>query len=262
MSAPGPEEDLSRLSVLEQVSRLKDGLVAHAQGKPFDGEDAAYRALRQALRRNPAVYAQLPDFIGTCSDLSQFWSFIRTRFSTYRERREFLWQAFAPVIEHLEANEHHPGAAPVTETLARFDAEAVHAAWEKALARRQDDPEGAITAARMLIETVCKHILDDADVSYGDDFDLPKLWYLTAQQLNLAPNQHQEESFRVILGNCQSIVSRLATIRNTVGDAHGQGRRPVKPKGRHAELAVNLAGTMVAFLIATWQEYSASEASP
>lgn len=256
MSAPASNEDLSRLTVLEQVNRLQDGLVAHAQGKPFDGDDPAYRALRQALRRHPGVYAQLPDFIRTCSDLSQFWSFIRSRFSTYKERREFLWHAFAPVIEDLEANEHHIGVAPVTETLAQFDAEAVHAAWEKALTRRQDDPEGAITAARTLIETVCKHILDDAGVAYHDDLDLPKLWHLTAQQLNLAPRQHQEEAFRAILGNCQSIVNRLATIRNTVGDAHGQGRLPVKPKGRHAELAVNLAGTMAAFLVATWQERS------
>jgi hypothetical protein len=30
----------------------------------------------------------------------------------------------------------------------------------------------------------------------------------------------------------------------------------VKPKARHAELAVNLAGTMAAFLVATWKERS------
>jgi hypothetical protein len=28
----------------------------------------------------------------------------------------------------------------------------------------------------------------------------------------------------------------------------------VKPKPRHAELAVNLAGAMAAFMVATWQE--------
>ncbi|WP_267905856.1 abortive infection family protein [Halomonas sp. A40-4] len=34
-------------------------------------------------------------------------------------------------------------------------------------------------------------------------------------------------------------------------NAHGKVPRPAKPKPRHAELAVNLAGTMAAFLIAT-----------
>jgi hypothetical protein len=58
--------------------------------------------------------------------------------------------------------------------------------------------------------------------------------------------------FKSILGNCQSIVNNLASIRNKIGDAHGQGRKAVRAKPRHAELAVNLAGTMASFLVATW----------
>lgn len=38
-----------------------------------------------------------------------------------------------------------------------------------------DDPEGAITAARTLLETVCKHILDERGVDYEADADLPAL---------------------------------------------------------------------------------------
>ena len=121
------------------------------------------------------------------------------------------------------------------------------------------DPEGAITAARTLLETVCKYVLDDTGAPYPDDADLPKLWALAAEQLNLAPHQHQEGVFTAILGNCQAVVNNLGAIRNRVGDAHGQGRRPVKPKARHAELAVNLAGTMAAFLVATWKERSGDE---
>jgi hypothetical protein len=145
---------------------------------------------------------------------------------------------------------------PITEALETFDPDHVHAAWQKALDRRLADPEGAITAARMLLETVCKHILDEAAAPYPDDADLPKLWALVAERLNLAPHQHQEQIFKAILGNCQSVVNHLGAIRNRIGDAHGQGRKPVKPKARHAELAVNLAGTMAAFLIATWKEQS------
>jgi hypothetical protein len=87
-----------------------------------------------------------------------------------------------------------------------------------------------------------------------DNADLSKLWALTADQLNLTPHQHQEEVFKAILGNCQAVVNHLEAIRNRIGDAHGQGRRPVKPKPRHAEFAVNLAGTMAAFLISTWKD--------
>ncbi|PHQ59609.1 MAG: hypothetical protein COC03_05050 [Robiginitomaculum sp.] len=42
--------------------------------------------------------------------------------------------------------------------------------------------------------------------------------------------------------------------KQAVSDSHGQGKMPIKPKPRHAELAVNLAGTMASFLISTWQE--------
>ena len=158
------------------------------------------------------------------------------------------------VIDYLETQDRTPGTSVISDTLGAFDSGHVYLAWQKALDRRIDDPEGAITSGRTLLETVCKHILDDAQVAYSENIDLPKLWALSAEQTNLAPSQHQEEVFKVILGNCQSVVNHLSSIRNRVGDAHGQGRRPVKPKPRHAELAVNLAGTMAAFLVATWQE--------
>ena len=122
--------------------------------------------------------------------------------------------------------------------------------------RRLSDPDGAITAARALLESTCKHVLDELHVSYPDDADPAKLWALCAEQLNLSPDQHSEKVFKAILGNCQSIVNNLAAIRNKVGDAHGQGKRAVRPKSRHAELAVNLAGTMAAFLVSTWKERS------
>ena len=76
----------------------------------------------------------------------------------------------------------------------------------------------------MLLESVGKHILDEARKPYDNDVDLPKLWALTAQNLNIAPHQHQVEVFKAILGNCQSVVNSLGAIRNKIGDAHGQGK--------------------------------------
>lgn len=253
--------EFSKLSNLQQVFRLKDGLLSQAQGQNFEGGDDTYRGLRNVLRTSPSVYSKLPKFIGSCTSLSEFWSFIKSQSSTYQERREFLREAFAPVIEYLEASDSNPGLQPMGEILSRFDGEGVHLTWEKALNRRIVDPEGAITAARTLIETVCKHILDDIGIAYEADVDLPKLWRLAAEQLNLAPELHHEQTFKAILGNCQSIVNNLAAIRNSVGDAHGQGRRPIRPKPKHAELAVNLAGTMAAFLVATWEERTAATSS-
>lgn len=251
-------QSLFEESILDTALRLQNGLIAEATGSSFDGGNYAYQELRQYFASRGDTKTKLPDFVRRCRDLAQFWQFIKYERAHYYERRELIWEAFRPLIEYLEAYDRAPGLAPVTETLEKFDSEHVHAVWQKALDRRIVDPDGAITAARTLLETVCKHILDDAGVTYPDDADPSKLWALAAEQCNLAPNQHQESVFKAILGNCQSVVNNLAAIRNRVGDAHGQGRRPVKPKPRHAELAVNLAGTMAAFLVATWEERKSS----
>jgi hypothetical protein len=127
-------------------------------------------------------------------------------------------------------------------------------AWNKALERRASDPEGAITAGRTLVESVCKLILDEASEPYSADADLPVLYSIVAKLLRLAPSQHTEKVFKQILGGCHSVVEGIGAVRNKLGDAHGQGRRPVKPAPRHVDLVVNLAGAMAAFLAATWIE--------
>lgn len=152
-----------------------------------------------------------------------------------------------------------PSSQEVSIVLGSFDEEGVHAAWQKAMARKNTDPEGAITAARTLLETVCKHVLDHCEnASYQPGDDLPKLWKACAETLNLAPSQHTLEPFKQVLGGCTSVVHGLGTVRNRIGDAHGQGRRPVKPKPRHAALAVDLAGAMANFIVTTFNERSDS----
>lgn len=156
-------------------------------------------------------------------------------------------------VRETTASGVQPADELISKALVSFDESGVHHAWQKALDRRASDPEGAITAAKTLLETVCKHIIDEAGGTYGENDDLPKLYNTAAECLNLAPTQHTEKVFKSILGNCQSVVGNLAALRNKLGDAHGQGKRPVRPHARHAELAVNLAGTMAMFLIGTWQ---------
>ena len=95
--------------------------------------------------------------------------------------------------------------------------------------------------------------LHEDDVAYSED-DLPRLHGKVANVLNIAPSQHTEQVFKQILGGCHAVVEGLGALRNRLGDAHGQGKRPVRPASRHAELAVNLAGAMATFLVATYKE--------
>ncbi|MCW0047308.1 hypothetical protein ABIB58_003097 [Brevundimonas sp. UYEF29] len=149
--------------------------------------------------------------------------------------------------------ESSPGDAGISSALIRFDREVVHRRWTDALERRATDPEGAITLARTLLEDVIKWLLSKQGIGYDDKADLPVLYRLIANALKLAPDAYTEDVFKRILGSCQSVVESLGTLRNRLSDAHSEGPLRAKPHGRHAELAVNLAGTMATFLVSTWE---------
>lgn len=190
----------------------------------------------------------LPKFVCTYRNLSAFWPYIKNEAGTYAERRRIIIEAFTPLMDHLEGQNGVPSDVVASDALESFDAEGVHAVWVKALARRTSDPEGAITVARTLLETVTKRILDELGVGYSDKDDLPKLYARTAQALNLAPNQHTEEPIRAILGGAMTLVNGIGTLRNRLSDSHGRGGRlPVRPSSRHASLAVNTAGAIATF---------------
>lgn len=154
------------------------------------------------------------------------------------------------------------GAAPPDKLLSETvkpDHDHVKAAWTKALSRRDSDPEGAITSARTLLEAVCKVILDENGVTYDPGLELPKLYRETAKTLNLAPEQHQEQVFKQILSGVFSVLDGLGAIRNSLSDAHGRGKRVVRPQPRHAELAVNLACSVSSFLMRTHEKRQAEK---
>ncbi|MDB5103160.1 MAG: abortive infection protein [Fibrobacteres bacterium] len=242
---------MNEIEVLSlRVEQLQNMLCSVATGGSAD--DKEFKGLREHLVGRREIKEMLPRFIYTCRDLEQFWAFIKHKYPSYKERKQFLWDEFGKVIVHLESLQN-PSSKNIETAIVSFNAEGVHTAWSKALSRRVEDPAGAITSARTLLETVCKHILDDSEISYAEDADLPKLYRLCSESLKLAPSQHTEEIFKQILGGCTSVVVGLGALRNKMGDAHGNGRKNSKPSTRHAHLAVNLAGSMATFMIESWE---------
>lgn len=236
---------------IENASLMQGMLIAVAQNGSLD--ESVYSSIREEFMNSNAK-SFLPEIIKTCRDQRSVWGYLKNVSSgegSWAVRRNHIIDSFTPLLDHLEKGRQSPSDENISESISSFDANGVHKAWQKALQRRQNDPEGAITAARTLLETVCKHILDETGVDYSKD-DLPKLYGKTAEALDLAPSQHTEEAFKAILGGCYTIVQNLGSLRNKVSDAHGQGKDPVKPLPRHAILAVNLAGCMSTFLIETW----------
>lgn len=244
-------DEIQELSPYEQVEALKLVLTTHATGGAAD--DLLFKELRRRLRANPDIKRRLPSFMRTCRSLSDFWSFIKAEESTYEGRRVFIRAAFEDLAAYLEDGADAPISSLLEEAVATLHVPATEELWRKMIARLRTDPEGAITAARTLVETVCKTICEDLGVPLSDDPELPELYKETAKALSLAPEQHQEKVFKQILGGCSGIVGGLAGVRNKLGDAHGRSAKAARPAPRHAALAVNLAGAMSVFLIDTWQ---------
>jgi hypothetical protein len=239
-------QEINDFNELETVEYLQNMLVAKATGGEFN--NLSYKHIRTKLIQNNKYDTLLPQWIKTCRDESSFWSFISGKFKTYQERREYIYSELSNLLFYIEKNT----TTPISESIS-FDDEFIHQQWQKALERKETDFEGAITSARTLLESTLKFILDGQNIPFNDNTDLSELYKLVAKSLNLAPEQHQEGIFKQILGGANGIVSGLGALRNKLGDAHGKIKGNIKPKERHSELAVNLAGSMAIFLFKTYK---------
>jgi len=245
--APVIPDDLFECAIL-----LKNNIISLTTK---GGSEPEYKLARKKLMGDPASKRLLPDFVRFSNDADSVraaLSGVASGDGSWALRRGHVSETFAPLLTFLESG---GGAADttITDGLDAYDAPAVQAFWAKALGRRTTDPDGAVTAASTLLEEVCKHIIEDNGGEWDRKWNMPKLYAEAATVLKLAPSQHQEEVFKTILGNCQSVVQSIGSLRNKGGDAHAGGRSRVAFKPRHAALTVNLAGSMALFLIETWQ---------
>jgi hypothetical protein len=234
---------------LERASYLEDLLIEEATGGRPNADE--YRKARSFFVQDANLQARVPEWLLNHRTIDHFWDFIKYKYGTYHERREFIRSELAPLHSHLEFKPGAPHADYVGDAMSSISPEYVLRIWNKALNRIPEDPDGAITSARELMEAVLKHLADDVGVTYGENPDLHDLYKSVAEELNLTPEQHEETLFRQILGSCSGVVSGIGRIRNVFGDAHGKSSSTYRPSGRHARLAVNMAGTMCLFLIET-----------
>ena len=241
-----PEIPSDPIDRVLQLRSIMIDRVTYSRGGPESGR--SYDALREALMQDDALRARLRQSVRVCRMLSDLWDFIQPNFPTYASRRNYFREEFDPLLTYLENLANSPGNEILDGPFDDFSVAGVRDLWNKATERIDQDPEGAITAARSLVESVCKHVLDEAGEQYGD---LDNIYRQASRLLELAPDQQSEQSFRQLLGGCNSIVGGINEIRNRFGDAHGRGSGDVMPMPRHAELVVNAAGSLAIFLMRT-----------
>ncbi len=233
LSQPVPDDAQSRARLLQAV--LLWGCVGHRT--PAD--DATYVELRRVMMRDPAVKPLLPAYVLKHRDLSHLWPYLKDVDPKGEPRRHHVRSTMSPLLDRLEATAA-PAEATASDVLQGFEPAAVYALWQKALERRHTDPEGAIASARRLLETVCRHVLDERGITSSAILDLPALAKMTAEQLDVAPAHHAQAAVRRLLADAASAIE-------------GLGSRRARPSARHAQLAVNMAGAAAFFIVESWE---------
>jgi Abortive infection C-terminus len=231
--SPSEKIELGELSKRTKLplDRLS-GCLAYLRGQPWLGGRSS--ELRQA-----------EDYIVPNENILNYRSFQEA----LRQAVKFNWTSTRPTT--LSGGMSNLFQNQVTIAVGRLGNGTVSELWEKALVRCEGDPSGAITAARSLLESTCKLILDERKIKYTRSASLPELFTQITTEMEISPTQQSTESFRKITGGCKTIVDSLSAIRNELGDSHGKGNLAVRPAPRHAELAVNLAGAVSKFLVQT-----------
>lgn len=120
------------------------------------------------------------------------------------------------------------------------------------------NPTNAIGMAKELIESCCKTILEEMQISYSKDDDVPQLTDKTMKALNLLPSNVQPtdrgaDAIKAVLGNLRAIPTKLAEIRNPFGSGHGKSASFQGLEVRHAKLAVGSSITFVDFIWSTYE---------
>jgi len=248
------QDEIMQDELMKKAQGLRMILTRVATGKDERGDSSLYSQLRTDFVLNRLTKSLLPEFVLSCRVLSDFWPYIKNRYGTYSERREFIREQLEPLLSYLEGDKLSPHDNAISDSISSFNCDSVTYMWEKALDRKEIDPDGAITVARSLIESVCKQILVERNIAYDDSHDLPKLFKATARSLNLAPQLHKDSILKQILSGVQTTICGFASLRNGLSDVHGQPKGSYRASKRHAEFAVNLSGSVASFLIQTHQE--------
>lgn len=122
----------------------------------------------------------------------------------------------------------------------------------------EGDYEGAITAAKTVVESICLFIIE-AKTKERFDYknDLPALHKKVAHILKMWPGAYladKDQDLKKILSGAGTIIEAVCGIRNNHSDAHGKGPSKLNYNvdKRHAKLVVNLSLAISEYLYETY----------
>jgi len=143
----------------------------------------------------------------------------------------------------------HGARDAVAQGLAHIEAQVE--ALEQAI---EEQPGLAFDLAKTLVESVCRAILRERAIAYGDADDLPKLFKTASTHLPFLPVTASDaaetrKSLKQTLNGLHTAVQGICGLRNQCGFAsHGSGTPRPAMEPVQALLAAEAADTIVGFL--------------
>ncbi len=142
----------------------------------------------------------------------------------------------------------------IEERAVVLDYDSVQRDAERAVEQAETDPEGAITAACSMVESVCRCILQEMGRPLPAKRDISHLVGEVQKRLNLSPVRTDiTPDIKRILGGLANVASGIGALRTHAGDAHGRDKGAGRADSRIARLAIHAASTISLFFIETWQ---------
>ncbi len=172
-----------------------------------------------------------------------------------RDGYEFDGESFVAI-----PSKEQPLVESIRLMASSFDLPALQVVIGRLVRASEDDPALAVGTAKEMVETICKTILDDREVS-SQGLDLPQLVRAVSKELTLLPEDIPDRAkgskvIRRILSNLNQVSEGIAELRNLYGTGHGRDGRFTGLQPRHAKLAVGSAATLGSFLMETQVERS------
>lgn len=145
------------------------------------------------------------------------------------------------------------GSTPISKTLEDYlksgDFSSIEKEFERAVEHIQTDPHASVTAACSIIEAALKFYIERFNLSAPNKLNVMPLWAVVQPHLGLNADATLAADQHKVLKGISSIIDGVGAFRSHIGSAHGRGSSPPIIVVAEARLAVNVAHTLVVFIM-------------
>jgi len=145
-------------------------------------------------------------------------------------------------------------ALSLPEMIRKRDLTAVDNEFHRSLENLERSPREAVSAACNILESVCKCLIEDKDLTMPSKKDLQSVWKVVRTELGFDPGVLEDQDLQKILSGIISTVDGIGSLRTHASSAHGAGRKRYRLEPRHARLAASAAHTVAMFILESWDK--------